>query len=557
MSRREIREAKAKTLPKVAIVLLVIILIVIITINIINSVKNARPKNTNLIINNNNVTAKLKKDVIIEDDTVYVAKEDVKNFFDKYIYQDEDTKKLITTYEKKIATIEPNSKTIEINGSNKKISAMLKEENDTIYLPMSELNDVYNVEIKYIENTNIVTMDSLDREQTKAYASKTIKIKNKPSMFAGKISKVKKGNWLIFVSDADNGWAKVRTQDGKVGYVKKKKLANFDTVREAMKEEKQIDGKVNMVWDYFSEYHTAPDRTGTTIEGVNVVSPAFFSITSKGQFQENVGSDGEKYIKWAHDNGYKVWAIVSSSSNEGIDVRSQILNSYETRQKVIETIVDACVKYKLDGVNIDFEYMYEKDKDVFSRFIIELQPRMSEIGCVTTVDVTAPDGSATWSLCFDRNVIGDVADYIVFMAYDQNTGKKVGTTAGYNWVETNLKKFIETEEIKSNKIILALPFYTKLWADRNGDITSKTVNMNEIDKTLPSNVERKWNDDLKQYYVEFTQDNATKKMWIEDASSIKEKVSLVKKYDLGGVAEWTKDRETEDIWEVIKEGLEN
>ena len=81
--------------------------------------------------------------------------------------------------------------------------------------------------------------------------------------------------------------------------------------------------------------------------------------------------------------------------------------------------------------------------------------------------------------------------------------------------------------------------------------------MNEIDKTLPSNVERKWNDDLKQYYVEFTQDNATKKMWIEDASSIKEKVSLVKKYDLGGVAEWTKDRETEDIWEVIKEGLEN
>jgi len=180
---------------------------------------------------------------------------------------------------------------------------------------------------------------------------------------------------------------------------------------------------------------------------------------------------------------------------------------------------------------------------------------MREIGCVTTVDVTAPDGSATWSLCFDRNVIGDVADYIVFMAYDQNTGKKVGTTAGYNWVETNLKKFIDTEEIKSEKIVLALPFYTKLWADRNGDITSKTVNMNEIEKTLPSNVEKKWDDTLKQYYVEFQADNATKKMWIEDAKSIAEKVSLVKKYNLGGVAEWTKDRETDDVWEVINEGL--
>ena len=42
---------------------------------------------------------------------------------------------------------------------------------------------------------------------------------------------------------------------------------------------------------------------------------------------------------------------------------------------------------------------------------------------------------------------------------------------------------------------------------------------------------------------------------IEDAKSIAEKVSLVKKYNLGGVAEWTKDRETDDVWHVINEGL--
>ena len=35
-----------------------------------------------------------------------------------------------------------------------------------------------------------------------------------------------------------------------------------------MEEEKQIEGKVNLTWDYFSEYATAPDRSGTTIEGV-------------------------------------------------------------------------------------------------------------------------------------------------------------------------------------------------------------------------------------------------------------------------------------------------
>ena len=39
---------------------------------------------------------------------------DIKNFFDKYITQDEDTKKVITTYEKKIAAIEPDNKTIVV-----------------------------------------------------------------------------------------------------------------------------------------------------------------------------------------------------------------------------------------------------------------------------------------------------------------------------------------------------------------------------------------------------------------------------------------------------------
>lgn len=558
MSRRENRVAngKSKILKKIIIVLILIIVATFIGLKVYNNIRNARPEKANLVINNNNVTAKLKKDVIIENDTVFLAQEDVKNFFDKYIYKDEATNQIITTYEKKIAALKPDSKVITINGAEKQINSQLKQENDTIYLPMTELDSVYNVEIAYNKDSNFITMDSLDREQVKAYAAKNLSVKEKPSSFSWETDKVNKGNWLIFVSDADKGWAKVRTQSGKVGYVKKDKLANFDKAREAMKEEKQIEGKVNLTWDYFSEYKKAPNRSGTKIDGINVVSPAFFMVNSKGEYHENVGKDGENYIKWAKSNGYKVWPMVSSNSNDGIDVRSEILNDYNKRQKLIEAIVDSCVKYKLDGINIDFEYMYEKDKDVFSRFIIELEPRIKEIGGVLSVDVTAPDGAPTWSMCFDRNVIGDVADYIIFMAYDQNSGKKAGTGAGYNWVETNLKKFIETEEIKPEKIILGCAFYSRLWTEKGEEVSSSIVNMSDINKTIPSNVERQWNDTLKQDYVEYTEKNATKKMWIEDEKSIKEKLNLVSEDNLGGVASWEIDRASNDIWAVIKNGLD-
>ena len=79
--------------------------------------------------------------------------------------------------------------------------------------------------------------------------------------------------------------------------------------------------------------------------------------------------------------------------------------------------------------------------------------------------------------------------------------------------------------------------------------------MKSVDRVLPSDVERVWNDDAKQYYVEYQKENSTYKMWIEDIESIKAKLSLVNQYNLAGVAFWEKDREVEEIWQIIEETL--
>ena len=202
--------------------------------------------------------------------------------------------------------------------------------------------------------------------------------------------------------------------------------------------------------------------------------------------------------------------------------------------------------------------MKQEDKDMYSRFIIELTPRLKEMGLVTSVDVTAPDGGETWSMCFDRHVIGDVADYIVFMAYDQYgvSSKKPGTTAGYDWVKLSLNKFLQTEEIDSNKIILAVPFYTRVWTtDESGETTSKTIDMKNIDKFIPDNVEKQWKDDIKQNYVEYSEGGNKKQIWIEDLDSLKAKISLINENKLGGIASWQKGMESDDVWQMIKKEL--
>lgn len=511
----------------------------------------------NLIINNNNVTKKLKYDLFIDDkNVVYMSKQDISNYFDEYIYLEENTNQIITTYGEKVGVLPIDKNIIKINDSEVSVLSGAIKKDEIYYLPISAMSNIYNVDVKYIKEQKILILDSLNRKLVKADISKDTNVKYKGSVFSKTVDKLEKGEKVICVDDLDGNWTKIRTNNGYIGYVKTDILHNQTYVRDDIKQEVETE-KINLVWDYYSEYASAPNRDGTIIDGVNIVSPAFFSLVSEGdgQINSNIGENGQEYIEWAKQNNYEIWPMFSNNSYQ--ETTSKILNSYELRTRVINKIVSLAIKYEVDGINLDFENMATADKEMYSRFVIELKPKLQEAGIKLSVDVTAPDGGSNWSNCYDRHVIGKVSDYIVFMAYDQYgiSATKSGTTAGYNWVENSLKKFIEREEIPSNKIILGIPFYTRLWEENGDKVTSKIVNMKDIEKILPSAVKKEWNEDLKQYYVEYSQDGKIYKMWIEDETSLRHKVSLVKEYNLAGVASWEKDRETANIWSIIKEEL--
>ena len=547
---------------RVSIVLAILLAIIIILVIAQNFKKENVTNKTSLIINNTNVTARLKHEIKIENDIIYISMDDMENFFDKYIYIEEEINEIVTTYDDKIASIGFDANKMTVNGSVKKTNACAVKEEEIVYLPISEMLDVYNIELKNIQETKTITLDSLDRKQTKAVLKSNVSIRSQGKLLSKIIDKAEAETEVIVINNEttapESGWVKVRTESGTIGYIKFNKLKNITVVREAEEKVKQITGKINMFWDYFSQYVKAPDRTGQKVEGVNVVSPSFFYLDEdNGSLKENVGDAGKSYIEWAHSNGYKVWPMISNA-DAGIKVTSKILNSYTNRQELIQEIVEKCAEYDIDGINIDFENMYQADKDKFSRFIIELMPRMQEIGIVVSVDVTAPDGDPNWSLCYDRNIIGDVADYLVFMAYDQHgsSSTEPGTTAGFNWVETNLKKIIEYDVVDTEKIILGMPLYTRQWTvAEDGTIKSRSV-VTMVNIKIPNNIEKQWDDTLKQYYIEYKSGKDTIKMWIEDGTSIKEKVSLVSTYNLGGTACWRKDMETSNIWTIIREELE-
>ncbi|HCC04066.1 MAG TPA: hypothetical protein DEP51_04340 [Clostridiales bacterium] len=208
-----------------------IVLILILIIVIRNKPIKKNNEITQIVLNNENITNKLVSPIIFENNQIYMSYEDIKQFFDETLYTEEDTGCIITTSDRKLAIIKKDDQTMRVNNSNVDVKNIIIEQDNKIYIAISELTIVYNFEIEKIEKTNIITIDMLNKKSVKAYANKSIKIKEDKGVISKAIDEVKKGNWLFFIND-ENGYAKVRTQDGIIGYVKKKYLSNYINVRE-------------------------------------------------------------------------------------------------------------------------------------------------------------------------------------------------------------------------------------------------------------------------------------------------------------------------------------
>lgn len=232
------------------IVFIIVLILIFFRISIKSRIEIIKYEKIQLIFNNENITDRLKNELIIQSNNqVYMSLEDIKENIDKTIYVEEETGTIITTANKKVATMNENNKTsITINGSNKSIDNPVIKINEKTYIAISEMENVYNYECNNISEKNIVTLDSLDKKLVKADIKKTSFLKKENKNNSKSIEKLKKGTSLILIEEEKN-LSKVRTQNGNIGYIKTNNLENIVKLRDENKEEKN-----NNIENYEFEY---------------------------------------------------------------------------------------------------------------------------------------------------------------------------------------------------------------------------------------------------------------------------------------------------------------
>lgn len=347
--------------------------------------------------------------------------------------------------------------------------------------------------------------------------------------------------------------SQVMTEEGKFGYVKTKNLKDVSLNLEShllnqVREDFQPEGPIHITWQQISSFKATPNLLSEgKLEGVSVISPTWFRLNINGIV---LNESDFRYMNHAHDKGYDVWGLFSNDFNPSWT--SDTLNSDVYRKKAIAQILFYASLYDLDGVNIDFENMFIEDKQVFTRFIAELSPLLKSQNVVLSIDVTVPGGSDQYSKVLDRRNLAKHVDYMMLMAYDEHWASSPlsGPVASIPWVEKGLIGTLE--EVPSEKLLLGMPLYMRVWIETSGLVTSKSIGIKHLEGVIEDqDYEMVYDETNGVNYLEYQVDGNLHRIWVEDAMSIEKRIDFVDKYNLAGIATWSKIFATEEVWPLI------
>lgn len=492
-------------------------------------------------------TEKLEERGLVDGDRVYLPLDVVNTYLNQRYYWDSANQQILYATPSELTSVSASSEAGD--------KVWVKD--DKVYLNLTYVQkftdldayitkDPYRIAIQYkFKNVKTVTV------------KKNTSIRYRGGIKSAILTSVKKGTKLRLIEEMEN-WDQVATDDGYIGYIDKKKVAEAEKTKfeRSFKKEQYsyltMDSKINMVWHQVTSTDANAYFADATanMTGVNVISPTWFYLTdTSGNIASIASAD---YVSQAHEKGLQVWGLIDNFTQEVST--TETLSSTAARQNIISQLIQAAKDVGMDGINVDFESLSEDVGIHFLEFLRELSIECHKNNLVLSVDNPVPEDFTSH---YDRAEQGRVVDYVIIMGYDEHyVGSEAGSVASLPWVEQGIQDTLD--EVPAERVINAIPFYTRLWRTTGGNVTSEAIGMDQAQQTIAdNNVETYWDKTTSQNYGKYDIDNSTYQIWLEDAQSVAEKVKLVSKYDLAGVSAWKLGFENNGIWQVISDNLNN
>ncbi|MBO5474680.1 MAG: SH3 domain-containing protein [Lachnospiraceae bacterium] len=480
----------------------------------------------------------------------------VHKYFNDRFYEDKKEGLLLYTLPDAVVSTLIGSDSVSVGGDGSgRDYVIARYEGDTLYIAADFVREYTNFSYELYTDPNHMQVYTEWNERQTAVVSKDTQVRYQGGIKSDILTDVSKGDKVIVLEQMET-WAKVKTQDAFIGYVENKKLGELTAetpspvtdYEEPVYESNTRDHKINLAWHAVAG--TAGNDTLAAVmentKSVNVISPTWFALSdNQGNFTSFASRE---YVNQAHDMGLEVWALVDNFTNEGVSVY-EVLAGTSTRTYLIDGLINAALEYDLDGINIDFENIGLDAGEPFIQFIRELSIPCREHGIVLSVDNYVPMAHTDY---YDREEQGIVADYVIIMGYDEHYkgSTQAGSVASIDFVERGIADTVA--QVPADKVINAIPFYTRIWETKGTTVDSQAVGMELAQQYIEEHdITTRWDEETCQNYGEYQSGDSYYQIWLEDADSIRVKLNIMQNYGIAGVAEWKLGFETASIWDVI------
>lgn len=522
---------------------------------------------TAIVLNNEVIDAKGR----IIDGNVYLDYETVRRYINDRFYWDSNENILRYTTATDLISVNAESTSYTVTKDSHSMDHIIvKADASTAYIAVDFVKQYSDFSYEIYEEPNRIVITNAWGNYTVASAKKDCEIRYRGGIKSPILTDVTKGTELT-VLEPDETWTKIATEDGFIGYIKSKNLSSTSektlTSDFTPEEFSHItkDFEINMVWHQVTNKDANADIATKlqATKGVNVISPTWFYLNSNSGSIACIASSS--YVDTCHQNGVEVWALVDNFTNTEVST-TEVLTHTSSRDNLTNELISAAIQYNLDGINVDFESLDPAVGNSYIQFIRELSLKCANNGIVLSVDNYCP---TDYTAFYDRAEQAVFADYVIMMGYDEHYAgcDEAGSVASIGFVAKGIEDTLK--DVPSNQLILGMPFYTRVWeltptdsedtsedgADdsyTNYSLSSRSVGMGETQRLISANgAEPVWLEDMGQYYVEYENNGCIYQIWVEDVTSLEEKLKLIDAYQLAGGSFWKLTLEDSAVWDTI------
>lgn len=487
---------------------------------------------------------------IYEDGQVYLPVGWVNEYLNQRFYWDEGEKLLVYALPESIVYADEDAQ-----GEK---GPLFKVTDDGMYLSLGLVVNYTDIRTRSFATSQIkrVFIDTLWEPYDTAEVKKAGHVREKGGVKSPILTELEQGE-QVDVLETMEKWSRVRTEDGYIGYIENRRLDGREQVTPESSFEAPVYTSISMDEKVRLGFHQVTrQEANNTLESyvsvtkdMNVIVPTWFNVISDDGTYNSLAS--KEYVDKAHEMGLQVWAMVENVSTQesvkNLNTKT-LMSSTSTRRKLIENLMKEADTYGFDGFNLDFESLKAEAGPHYVQFIRELSVSCRQKGLVLSVDNYVP---SPYSAFYNRREQGIVADYVIVMGYDEHyAGGDAGSVASISYVKDGIENTLK--EVPKEKVINAVPFYTRVWTVNEGKTTSKAYGIADARQWVADNhVDLTWDQELGQFYGSTVNGNGEQYIWMEDEKSMALKIGLVKDFDLAGVACWKLGFESSDIWDIV------